>query len=184
MPSEPYIAEIYMFAGNFAPRGYAFCQGQLLSIAQNTALFSLLGTTYGGNGQTTFGLPDLRGRAPVGTGQGPGLGNIDLGELAGAPSTTLTVASMPAHTHAVTGTVSQPSSSAAGNADSPNGGIPAGSATDENYTAAGSANGALAPATVTVTAGPTGGSQPFNNMQPYLGINFTIALEGIYPSRN
>ena len=184
MPSDPFIAEIYMFAGNFAPRGYAFCQGQIMSIAQNTALFSLLGTTYGGNGQTTFGLPDLRGRAPVGTGQGPGLAGIILGELAGAPSTTLAVTNMPAHTHAVTGTASQPSSSAAGNADSPNGGIPAGSATDENYTAAASANGALAPAPITATAGPAGGSQPFNNMQPYLGINFTIALQGIFPSRN
>ena len=184
MPNGAYIAEIFMFAGNFAPRNFALCQGQLLSIAQNTALFSLLGTNYGGNGQTTFGLPDLRGRLPVGTGQGPGLAGIDLGEVAGAPSTTLAVTNLPSHTHAVTGTASQPSSSAAGNADSPNGAVPAGSATDENYAAAGSANGAMAPAPVTATAGPSGGGQPFSNMQPYLGMNYVICTSGIFPSRN
>src|SRR6478672_10112699 len=97
--SEPFLAEIIMFAGNFAPRGWAFCQGQILSIAQNTALFSLLGTTYGGNGQTTFALPDLRGRVPVGTGQGPGLSNYDLGQVSGSESVTLTVSQMPAHNH-------------------------------------------------------------------------------------
>ena len=97
--SEPFLAEIIMFAGNFAPRGWAFCQGQILSIAQNTALFSLLGTTYGGNGQTTFALPDLRGRVPVGTGQGPGLPNVNLGDPAGEPTHTLIITEMPAHNH-------------------------------------------------------------------------------------
>src|SRR5690349_24008377 len=108
--SEPFIAEIVLFAGNFAPRGWAFCQGQILSIAQNTALFSLLGTTYGGNGQTTFALPDLRGRVPIGTGQGPGLAPIDLGQVAGNPSVTLTVNNMPAHNHQATTTVAVTSS--------------------------------------------------------------------------
>src|SRR5688572_13508567 len=98
---EGYLAQVIMFAGNFAPRGWAFCQGQILSIAQNTALFALLGTTYGGNGQTTFALPDLRGRVPVGTGQGPGLPSVTLGELAGEPAHTLISTEMPAHNHMV-----------------------------------------------------------------------------------
>src|SRR5439155_18983562 len=97
--SEPFLGEIRLFGFNFAPRGWAFCQGQLLPIAQNTALFSLLGTTYGGNGQTTFALPDLRGRVAVGFGQGPGLSNIDLGQVSGAETATLTQAQMPAHGH-------------------------------------------------------------------------------------
>src|SRR6187399_1257120 len=99
--SEPFLAEIVMFAGNFAPRGWAFCQGQILAISQNTALFSLLGTTYGGNGQTTFALPDLRGRVPVGTGQGPGLPTMDLGQVGGEPTHTLITTEMPAHQHAL-----------------------------------------------------------------------------------
>ena len=97
--SEPFIAEIILFAGNFAPRGWAFCQGQILSIAQNTALFSILGTTFGGDGQTTFALPDLRGRVPVGLGQGPGLPNVNLGEVGGEPTHTLINTEMPAHSH-------------------------------------------------------------------------------------
>ena len=105
MASEPYLAGIFLFAGNFAPRGYALCQGQLMSIAQNSALFSLLGTYYGGDGQTTFGLPNLQGRAPVGTGQGPGLPMVNLGEQGGAQSVTLTTSQMPAHNHACTVTL-------------------------------------------------------------------------------
>src|SRR5690349_13883210 len=100
--SEPFIGEIIMFAGNFAPRGWAFCQGQILSIAQNTALFSILGTTYGGNGQTTFALPDFRGRVPVGQGQGPGLSSYVLGEVSGTESTTLLTTNMPVHNHGLT----------------------------------------------------------------------------------
>ena len=99
--NEPYIAGIVLFAGNFAPRGWAFCNGQILSIAQNTALFSLLGTTYGGNGQTTFALPDLRGRVPIQPGQGPGLPLYDLGEAGGAPTTTLVANNLPAHSHSL-----------------------------------------------------------------------------------
>src|SRR5947209_8060302 len=100
--SQPFLGMIILFCGNFAPRGYALCNGQLLAIAQNTALFSLLGTYFGGNGQTTFALPDLRGRVPVGTGQGPGLSNHDLGQLSGSEHVTLTTDQMPSHTHVVT----------------------------------------------------------------------------------
>src|SRR5260221_7436069 len=105
MAQDPILATIFMFAGNFAPRGYMFCQGQLLAISQNAALFSLLGTTYGGNGTTTFGLPDLRGRLPVGMGAGPGLPPVEQGEMAGSPTVTLTQNSMPAHTHTIAITI-------------------------------------------------------------------------------
>lgn len=190
MPAEPFLAEISIFAGNFAPRGYAFCAGQILPIAQNTALFSLLGTTYGGNGQTTFALPDLRGRVPLGVGQGPGLPVYDLGEVSGSPNVTLLITQMPSHSHGLQGTatVTHPSSSAAGDNDSPNGRIPAVSpGGDEQWTSAASANGTTAAGTVNLGAVTTtlaGGGQPHDNMQPYLGLNFVIALEGIFPSRN
>ena len=181
----PMLAEIRMFAGNFAPRSWMFCQGQILSIAQNTALFSLLGTTYGGNGQTTFALPDFRSRSPVGTGQGPGLSPISLGEVSGAESATLVITNMPAHTHALTPVgVSLPCSTGAGNSDDPSGSVLAvSSGGDEQYAAAG--NATMAPLTVTQpTVGIAGGSQPFSIRDPYLGMNFIIAVEGIYPSRN
>ncbi|NOT56941.1 MAG: phage tail protein, partial [Deltaproteobacteria bacterium] len=117
--SDPFIGEIIMFGGNFAPRGWAFCNGQLLSIAQNTALFSILGTTYGGDGRTTFALPDLRGRVPVhaGNSQGPGLPPVQLGEMAGSPSVTLTVSQMPMHNHLVV-------ASQTATTTDPNGGVP------------------------------------------------------------
>jgi microcystin-dependent protein len=176
--SEPFLAEIIMFAGNFAPRGWAFCQGQILSIAQNTALFSLLGTTYGGNGQTTFALPDLRGRVPVGTGQGPGLPSIDLGEVSGEPTHTLIITEMPAHTHAAQAA----GFSGAGTSGSPGGNTWASSTNRDAIYANSAPDGPMAPNTVTV--GIAGGSQPHNNMQPFLGMNYIIAIEGIYPSRN
>ncbi len=181
---EGTIGEIRMFAGNFAPRSWAFCNSQILSIAQNTALFSILGTTYGGNGQTTFGLPDLRGRVPIGTGQGPGLPNVSLGEMSGTPTTTLLATNMPAHTHTVAASGSMACKTGAGDADSPGGNIPAGSATDENYAAPASANGSMAAINVTGTTGIAGGSQPFSIMQPYLGMNYIICMQGIFPSRN
>ena len=184
MALEPFIGEIMMFGGNFAPRGWALCNGQLLSIAQNTALFSILGTTFGGNGQTTFGLPDLRGRVPMHWGQGPGLTNRNLGEVSGVESTTLTVNNLPSHTHVSTLTASMPSSSNAGNADSPNGNIPAGNASQENYSAPNTSNGTMAPITLGGGIQPAGGNQPFSIMQPYLVISFCVALEGIFPSRN
>jgi len=171
---EGYIAQIIMFAGNFAPRSWAFCQGQIIAIAQNTALFSLLGTTYGGNGQTTFALPDLRGRVPVGTGQGPGLPNINLGEVAGNPNHTLLITEMPAHNHLVNAV------SEAGDAATPQGNYLANSgATDREYKSMGTS--------VQMNSNmisPTGGNQPFSIMQPYLGMNYVICLEGIFPSRN
>ena len=165
--AEPFIGQIILFAGNFAPRGYAVCAGQLLPIAQNTALFSLLGTTYGGNGQTTFALPDLRGRAPLGTGQGPGLSNRTLGEVSGEESHTLTVGELPQHAHLPqVANGDQTTNRAAGSVPA-NGGV---------YSTSPNASGA--------TTGLAGGSQPHNNLQPYLGLNYCIALEGIFPSRN
>jgi microcystin-dependent protein len=180
---EGTIAEIRMFAGNFSPRNWAFCQGQILSIAQNTALFSLLGTTYGGNGQTTFALPDFRGRVAVGTGQGPGLPNVVLGEVSGSPTATLTINNMPAHNHTLSGGVSmQANNDTAGLTDD---------ATNKRLGASGNiftaANGDLvnmAPLASTLAVGNAGGSQPFNLMQPYLGMNHIICMFGIFPSRN
>jgi microcystin-dependent protein len=175
--SEPLIGSIAMFAGNFAPRGYALCQGQLLSIAQNTALFSILGTTYGGNGQTTFGLPDLRGRFPVGQGQGPGLPNIDLGELAGSSSVTLTSNQMPMHNHLIACDGNASSQPSPANAFPGFGGD---AITPTNIYSAGPANATMNPQAVS----PAGGGQPVNVTNPFLGINFIIATEGIFPSRN
>ena len=175
--ATPFIAEIVLFAGNFAPRGWAFCQGQILSIAQNTALFSILGTTYGGNGQTTFALPDLRGRVPVGPGQGPGLANVSLGEVS-EPTHTLIITEMPAHNHQA----QAQGNSNPGDSSSPNGNTWATSTTRDNVYINATPNGPMAANTVTV--GIAGGSQPHNNMQPYLGMNYIICMEGIYPSRN
>lgn len=180
MPSEPFIGEISLFAGNFAIRGYAFCQGQLLSIAQNTALFSILGTTYGGNGQTTFGLPDLRGRVPMGQGQGPGLSPRTLGEMSGTETVTLLSSEMPAHTHSLV--VNPRAVSEAGNTADPTNAYPANSgALDKEYSSTGTiVNMGVAAGTI----GAAGGSQPHSNLQPSLVINFLIALEGLFPSRN
>jgi microcystin-dependent protein len=175
---EGYIAEIRMFGGNFAPRGWALCQGQILSIAQNTALFSLLGTTYGGNGQTTFALPDLRGRVAVGTGQGPGLPSVNLGEMSGEPTHTLIITEMPAHNHAA----QMQGNSNPGDTSSPAGATPATSTARDNLYINAAPNAPMAANTVTV--GIAGGSQPHNNMQPYTGLNYIICMEGIYPPRN
>jgi microcystin-dependent protein len=174
-----FIAQICLFAGNFAPRSWAFCQGQLLSIAQNEALFALIGTIYGGDGQNTFALPDFRGRIPVGAGQGPGLSNISLGEQAGTPFTTLNINQMPAHTH--TPTIAVGVSSAAGNTGNPAGAVVA--QTPANFYAP-AANATQAFTGSSIVVSPAGGSQPFSKMMPYLGMNFVIALEGIFPSRN
>jgi microcystin-dependent protein len=177
---EGTIAEIRLFAGNFAPRSWAFCQGQILSIAQNTALFALLGTTYGGNGQTTFALPDFRGRVAIGTGQGPGLAPIILGQAAGEASVTLITTQIPAHNHPISG-------SASGLANNAN---PTGNSLGIGVVSSGNApvnmyNTAAPSAALNAqTCGLTGGNQPHNNMQPYLGMNYIICLEGIFPSRN
>ncbi len=178
---EGTIAEIRMFAGNFAPRSWLFCQGQIMSIAQNTAFFALVGTTYGGNGQTTFGVPDFRGRVALGTGQGPGLPSVDLGEMSGTPSTTLLSTNLPSHTHAVTNTLVV---QAAG--DGTLGSDPTGRRMGPGtfYSAAADDLINMAPLGGTVTIGLTGGNQPFSNMPPYLGMNYIICIEGIFPSRN
>lgn len=183
---EAYIGSIVLFAGNFAPRGWAFCDGSLLPINQYSAVFAILGTTYGGNGQTNFGLPDLRGRVPAhaNNGQaGPGVNAIQLGEKAGINNTTLTLGNMPMHTHSlaatsVQGTVSSP----AGNMlASSVGSLEDGTPTVVNeYAPVGGPVVPMAPNAIT----PSGGSQPFSVMQPYLGLNYIICLEGIFPSRN
>jgi microcystin-dependent protein len=168
--SDPFIAEIKLFAGNFAPRGWAFCDGSLLSIAQNSALFSLLGTTYGGNGVTTFGLPDLRGRAVLGTGQGPGLSNRQLGEKGG--SEKLTAAQMPVHNHTLQAMAT------AGTSSDPALKLPA-RARSASYAAA---SGTPVPMGSTAITGG-GSTNPAEAMPPYLVLNYIIALQGIFPSR-
>lgn len=185
---EPFIGLITMFGGNFAPRGWAFCQGQILSIAQNTALFSILGTTYGGNGQTTFALPDLRGRVPTGTGQGPGLLLVNQGEMAGSPTNTLLITNMPAHNHTATASGGTAASTSVGTLQAPTAGslLAQSNQRDAQYIELENAGTAvlLGGNQTNVNIGITGGSQPFSITQPYLGLNFIIALEGIYPSRN
>ena len=172
--AEPFLGSIVLFCGNFAPRGWALCDGQLLSIAQNTALFSILGTTFGGNGTTNFALPDLRGRVPVHPGSGPGLSPYSLGEVLGTENVTLLVNQMPAHNHAV----AAPCSDGAPSSPSPVGAVLANQDQTPFYAASGTA--AMAAGTSTTA----GGSLPHENRQPLLAINFIIALEGIFPSRS
>jgi microcystin-dependent protein len=180
MAESPYLGAIFLFAGNFAPRGFALCQGQTLPIAQNTALFSILGTTYGGNGQTTFNLPDLRGRAPIGTGQGPSLSNIDLGQAAGTENVSLIGSNLPPHNHPLS------VSNAAATASDPTGKVPAvvndgGVPTANTYLGyANAGTGAAAASAI----GLTGNSTPVAIRNPYLGLNYIIATQGVYPSRN
>jgi microcystin-dependent protein len=160
-----------MFGGDFAPRGWALCAGQLFSIAQNTALFSILGTAYGGNGTTTFALPDLRGRGPIGTGTGPGLANVVIGEMAGSETVTLTAAELPAHTHSV----AMPASTGAQTSNRPT----------SAYQASGNAYSSTTDTTMAAaTSTAAGGGQPHSNRSPYLGMTYIIAVTGIFPSRN
>lgn len=172
--AEPFLGQIQPFGFNFAPRGWAMCNGQLMSIAQNTALFSLLGTTYGGDGQVTFALPNLQSRFPVHFGQGPGLSQYDLGQVGGVESETLLSTQMPAHTHPI---AVNASSGTKLNAIPAANNIGAG----QIYTNA-ALDSVLDPGTA--TAGISGGSQPFPILPPYLALNWCIALEGIFPSRN
>jgi len=175
--SNPFVAEIRIFAGNFAPSGWAKCDGQILPLSQNTALFSLLGTTYGGDGRSNFALPNLQGCAPMQAGQGPGLSLRDLGETGGEPTVTLLQSEMPAHPHGATGSSNPADQTPAAN----------------NVWAAGSQRGQF----VYSDAGPTsqssmspqalsiaGGNLPHNNMPPYLGVTFIIALQGVFPARS
>ena len=171
--SEPFVGEVRMFAGNFAPRGWAFCDGQLLAVSQNDALFSLLGTIYGGDGRTTFGLPDLRGRIPIHPGSGPGLSPRRLGAKGGAENVTLTVNQLPSHTHTlqVTEELAQQAS-------------PEGHAPARNLTFDGFRQAALSENMNTAAVTNVGGSRSHTNLQPFLCIHFIIALFGIYPSRH
>lgn len=170
---DPFVAEIRIFGFNFAPTGWALCAGQLLPISQNTALFSLLGTTYGGDGRTTFALPDLQGRVPIFWGQGPGLGSYFLGEQAGEQNITLLESEIPTHRHTLS------ASARTATARQPAG----------NYPAAGQGVGmydADTQPTTTMSASmttPAGGSLPHNNMMPYLTVNLCIALQGVFPPR-
>jgi microcystin-dependent protein len=173
--SEPFIGEIRMFGFNFAPRGWALCNGQLLAISQNTALFSLIGTIYGGDGRTTFGLPDLRSRVPMHFGQGPGLSNQPIGAKSGTETTTLTVANLPAHNHAAL---------AAGPAGNSNDAISNIWADDAGVSSATYSSAAASGTMRGDAIGNTGGGQAFSNLQPYLATNFCIALVGLFPSRN
>lgn len=171
--ADPFVGEIRMFAGTFAPRDWAFCDGQLLAISQNDALFSLLGTYYGGDGRTTFGLPDLRGRLPVHQGSGPGLSPRNMGTRSGAESVTLTADELPGHLHLMQASTAT--------ASSPN---PAGQVTAVDQGA--NLYSTTAP-TEHLAAGAvsqTGGSQPHDNLMPYSCVHFIIALNGIYPSRS
>jgi microcystin-dependent protein len=176
--ADPFVAEIRIFPFNFPPKGWAFCDGQLLPISQNTALFSLLGTTYGGDGKSTFALPDLQGNAPMHPGQGPGLSLYDLGETGGTETVTLLNSEIPAHAHTVGRALD-----ANGNTTSPVGHV---------WSQAPAQRGSLlmyheAPPTQPMAPNiilPTGGDQPHNNMQPYLTLNFCIALQGVFPPRS
>ncbi|HUK61884.1 MAG TPA: tail fiber protein [Dongiaceae bacterium] len=170
---DAWIGEVALVAFNFAPQGWALCNGQLLPIATNTALFSLLGTTYGGDGQTTFALPDLRSRVPIHQGQGPGLSNYVMGQVGGNETATLTVNQIPSHTHAAMADATN------GSSDTPTGLVVARNAAGvpqygSNPTVA------LAPQAIA----STGGSQPHTNVQPYLTMNYVIALSGYFPSRS
>ena len=168
--ADPFVAEIRIFPFNFAPKGWAFCNGQLMPLSQNTALFSLLGTTYGGDGKSTFSLPNLQGSAPMQPGQGPGLSLHDLGEQSGTETVTLLVSEIPVHTHSFSQSI-RPSDNI-----SPGG---FGLGTGNNIYAAAANLQAMAFQALP----PAGGSQPHNNMMPYLTCNFCIALQGVFPPR-
>jgi microcystin-dependent protein len=184
MSTEPFIGEIKILAFDWAPRNYLVCAGQLLAISTNTALFSLLGTFYGGNGQTNFGIPDLRGRMAVGQGSGPGLPSTTIGEKAGATDVIITSQNMPPHSHPAQGiTVNAPVSINGGDTDSPAGAF-LGKATGDFYSSvptAGNNYGALAVSGQTALAG---NGYPVSIMNPYLVINYSIAVYGIFPSRS
>jgi len=198
--SEPFIGEIKMFGGNFAPRNFAYCSGQLLAISSNTALFSILGTTYGGDGRTTFALPDLRGRVAIhaGGGTGPGLSAYKLGERGGVERVTLAANQLPRHTHVMTATATATATAIAkgtdarGNSETPGGNSHAKKSRTDQYSTAApdvamhadSVSVDVVVDSVDVSAGYTGGGQSHTNIQPFLGINYIIATVGIFPSRN
>ncbi len=173
--ADPFVAEIRIFPFNFAPRGWAWCDGQLLPLSQNTALFSLLGTTYGGNGKSNFALPDLQGRAPMHPGQGPGLSLHDLGETGGSETVTLLESEIPGHSHAVRASSDFADTQAPSSARS--------LARSQNASAYQSTVNQSITTLSPETLAPTGGDQPHNNLQPYLTYYFCIALQGVFPPR-
>lgn len=184
MSTEPFIGEIKLLGFNFAPLGYQTCQGQLMSIAQNTALFALLGTYYGGNGQVTFALPDLQGRVPIGQGQGAGLPTYVLGEKGGFTSLNLTTQNLPAHVHPGSGiSINIPVSTGGPDIASPENAFLSDRGV-EVYSSVATAGKSYGAPTVSGNTGVTGASLPFDIMNPYLTINYSIATEGIFPSRN
>ncbi|WP_119680975.1 phage tail protein [Indioceanicola profundi] len=205
--SEPFLGTVMIWAPNFAPRGWAFCQGQIMSISTNSALFSLLGVVYGGNGQTTFGLPNLAGRVPVGQGQSAGTSSYVLGQTSGTETVTLTTAQMPMHNHGATVTftgapsVSLQASQSQATSEKPDAGSLLADAAPAIGTAAGpkiyvasgdtgdrvtlgGVSGNAGTLAGTVAVAPNGSSQPFTVVQPYQVLNYVIALEGVFPSRN
>ncbi len=172
--ADPFVAEIRIFPFNFAPKGWAWCDGQLLPLSQNTALFSLLGTTYGGDGKSNFALPDLQGRAPMHPGQGPGLSLHDLGETGGSETVSLLESEIPAHSHAMSAQ------------NVPLGTVQTAGGNTFSRPASGNLYNKVGPAVVAMsdqTLAPAGGDQPHNNMMPYLTYYFCIALQGVYPPR-
>jgi len=177
--ADPFVAEIRVFPFNFAPKGWAFCDGQLLPLSQNTALFSLLGTTYGGNGKSNFALPDLQGRAPLHHGRGPGLSEYRLGETGGAAAVALTEAELPAHAHEITLTELR-AVSGEGSSTQPGGRAWATAARETPYASAANTNMAADAALVVLESGL---GMPHDNMPPYLTLNFCIALQGVFPPR-
>jgi|SRR5580658_7108419 microcystin-dependent protein len=173
--SNPFVAEIRIFPFNFAPTGWAFCAGQLLPISQNTALFSLLGTTYGGDGKSNFALPNMQGNVPMFYGQGPGLSLYDIGETGGSQNVTLLQTEMPAHPHALK---AEP---IAGNVNTPSPQVAL--ARSDNATAYQTVTNTNVIQMAVNTVAPNGGNQPHNNLMPYLTLNFCIALQGVFPPR-
>jgi len=186
---DAFLATILLWAANFNPRGWAFCNGQLLQISQNTALFSLLGTTFGGDGRVTFGLPDFRGRVPVGAGQGPGLGDYLLGQVGGTENVIMTLAQMPLHGHAVSVTINASNAQATDSIPTASIHTLAAPYDAANFNPVAGYNNQTPNTALNIGASPNGtttnvgGNQPMSIMQPYLGINYIIALEGIFPSR-
>jgi len=176
--ANPFVAEIRIFPFNFAPQGWAFCNGQIMPISQNTALFSLLGTTYGGDGKSNFALPNLQGNAPMHWGQGPGLSMHDLGETGGSDTVTLLQSEMPSHTHAIN---CVDGARVGGQSGSPTNAtlVKTGGTPTNAYTSGATQNQTMPSNMVAVV----GGSQPHNNLMPYLTLNFCIALQGVYPPR-
>ena len=177
---EGVIGFTTLFAGNFAPQGWALCQGQILAISSNTALFSILGTTYGGNGLNTFGLPDLRGRAAIGAGEGNGLSPYTLGELNGTETATLNINQMPVHSHSANVTIT-PVAATTTSVPSPQNAV-YGAGSESLYNP--SADASFHSYTGTLTTGATGGSQPFSILNPLLCLNYIICISGVYPARN